>query len=89
MCIRDRVTPSAGRRSVTVGSPQVMVPVLSSATMRAVSYTHLDVYKRQAYACIKELMDAVDSYIPNPDREEDKPFLMPIEDVMTLSLIHI
>ena len=26
-------------------------------------------------------MDAVDSYIPNPDREEDKPFLMPIEDV--------
>ena len=38
-----------------------------------------------AYACIKELMDAVDSYIPNPDREEDKPFLMPIEDVMTIS----
>ena len=38
-----------------------------------------------AYECIKELMDAVDSYIPNPDREEDKPFLMPIEDVMTLS----
>ena len=30
-------------------------------------------------------MDAVDSYIPNPDREEDKPFLMPIEDVMTIS----
>ncbi|MDY4719666.1 MAG: elongation factor Tu, partial [Collinsella sp.] len=38
-----------------------------------------------AYECIKELMDAVDSYIPNPDREEDKPFLMPIEDVMTIS----
>ena len=37
------------------------------------------------YACIKELMDAVDSYIPNPDREEDKPFLMPIEDAMTIS----
>ncbi len=30
-------------------------------------------------------MDAVDTYIPNPDREEDKPFLMPIEDVMTIS----
>ena len=60
----------------------------------------IDVYKRQAlkalestskdpdapeYACIKELMDAVDSYSPNPDREEDKPFLMPIEDVMTIS----
>ncbi len=39
-----------------------------------------------AYECIKELMDAVDSYIPNPDREEDKPFLMPIEDVMTAML---
>ena len=38
-----------------------------------------------AYECIKELMNAVDTYIPNPDREEDKPFLMPIEDVMTIS----
>ena len=37
------------------------------------------------YACIKELMDAVDSYIPTPDRAADKPFLMPVEDVMTIS----
>jgi len=35
--------------------------------------------------CIFELMDAVDSYIPNPQRESDKPFLMPIEDVFTIS----
>jgi len=34
-----------------------------------------------AYACIKELMDAVDSYIPTPERPIDKPFIMPIEDV--------
>jgi elongation factor Tu len=34
-----------------------------------------------AYACIKELMDAVDSYIPTPERAIDKPFLMPVEDV--------
>ena len=34
-----------------------------------------------AYACIQELMDAVDSYIPNPERAIDKPFLMPVEDV--------
>ncbi len=34
-----------------------------------------------AYACIQELMDAVDSYIPTPERAVDKPFLMPIEDV--------
>ncbi len=37
------------------------------------------------YAPIKELMDAVDSYIPTPDRKADMPFLMPIEDVMTIS----
>ena len=37
------------------------------------------------YACIKELMDAVDSYIPTPDRKADQPFLMPVEDVFTIS----
>ena len=37
------------------------------------------------YAPIAELMDAVDSYIPTPDRKADLPFLMPIEDVMTIS----
>ena len=38
-----------------------------------------------AYACIKELMDAVDDYIPTPDRKADQPFLMPVEDVFTIS----
>ena len=37
------------------------------------------------YACIKALMDAVDSWIPTPDRKSDQPFLMPIEDVFTIS----
>ena len=37
------------------------------------------------YACIKELMDAVDEWIPTPDRKEDMPFLMPVEDVFTIS----
>ena len=37
------------------------------------------------YACIHELMDAVDSFIPTPDRKADLPFLMPVEDVMTIS----
>ena len=37
------------------------------------------------YACIKELMDSVDNYIPTPDRAADKPFLMPVEDVFTIS----
>ena len=38
-----------------------------------------------AYAPILELMDAVDSYIPTPDRAADKPFLMPVEDVFSIS----
>ena len=37
------------------------------------------------YACIKELMDAVDEYIPTPARNDDLPFLMPVEDVFTIS----
>ena len=37
------------------------------------------------YACIKELMDAVDSYIKTPERNDDLPFLMPVEDVFTIS----
>ncbi len=37
------------------------------------------------YACIQELMDAVDSYIPTPDRKADLPFLMPVEDVFSIS----
>ena len=37
------------------------------------------------FACIKELMDAVDEYIPTPDRKADMPFLMPVEDVFTIS----
>ncbi|MBE6900958.1 MAG: elongation factor Tu [Ruminococcaceae bacterium] len=37
------------------------------------------------YACIKELMDAVDAYIPAPERSEDLPFLMPVEDTMTIT----
>ena len=45
--------------------------------MMSVSYTHLK--------CIFELMDAVDSYIPDPERAADKPFLMPVEDVFSIT----
>ena len=37
------------------------------------------------YACIHELMDAVDTYIPTPDRAADKPFIMPVEDVFSIT----
>ena len=38
-----------------------------------------------ATQCIQELLDAVDSYIPDPERDTDKPFLMPVEDVFTIT----
>ena len=59
-------------------------PIIRGSALKALESTSTDPNAPE-YACIKELMDAVDSYIPNPDREEDKPFLMPIEDVMTIS----
>ena len=59
-------------------------PIIRGSALKALESTSKDPDAPE-YACIKELMDAVDSYIPNPDREEDKPFLMPIEDVMTIS----
>ena len=59
-------------------------PIIKGSALKALESDSKDPDAPE-YACIKELMDAVDSYIPNPDREEDKPFLMPIEDVMTIS----
>ena len=38
---------------------------------------------------IWELMDAVDSYLPDPERELDKPFLMPVEDVFTITVVEL
>ena len=60
------------------------VPIIRGSARVALESSSTDPNAPE-YACIKELMDAVDTYIPNPDREEDKPFLMPIEDVMTIS----
>ena len=59
-------------------------PIIRGSALKALESTSTDPDAPE-YACINELMDAVDPYIPNPDREEDKPFLMPIEDVMTIS----
>ena len=39
----------------------------------------------EVYACIKELMDAVDSFVPTPERNDNLPFLMPVEDVFTIT----
>jgi elongation factor Tu len=56
------------------------VPVIRGSALKALESTSTDP-EAEDYASIKELMDAVDSYIPTPARETEKPFLMPIEDV--------
>ena len=58
-------------------------PIIKGSALKALEAP--DDINDPAYAPIKELMDAVDSYIPSPDRKADMPFLMPIEDVMTIS----
>ncbi len=58
-------------------------PIIKGSALKALEAP--DNADDAAYAPIKELMDAVDSYIPTPDRKADMPFLMPIEDVMTIS----
>ena len=59
-------------------------PIIRGSALKALESTSTDPNAPE-YKCIWELMDAVDSYIPTPDRAADKPFLMPIEDVMTIS----
>src|ERR1700704_6469481 len=56
------------------------IPVIRGSALKALESTSTD-QAAPEYASIKELMDAVDTYIPTPVREVDKPFLMPIEDV--------
>ncbi len=60
------------------------VPIIRGTALGALECTSNDV-NDPAYKCILDLMDAVDEYIPTPDRAADKPFLMPVEDVMTIS----
>ena len=60
------------------------VPVIRGSAKVALDCTSTDP-KAPEYACIKELMDAVDEYIPAPERDENKPFLMPVEDTMTIT----
>jgi elongation factor Tu len=60
------------------------LPVIKGSAVQALTCESTDP-SDPAYACIKELMDAVDSYIPTPDRKADMPFLMPVEDVFTIT----
>ena len=60
------------------------IPVVKGSALNALISESNDPNAPE-YACIKELMDAVDDYIPTPDRKADQPFLMPVEDVFTIS----
>ena len=60
------------------------VPIIKGSALNALT-CESDDPNAPEYACIKELMDAVDDYIPTPARSDDQPFLMPVEDVFTIS----
>ncbi len=60
------------------------IPIIKGSALNALTNESGNVDDPD-FACIKELMDAVDSYIPTPDRKADMPFLMPVEDVFTIS----
>ena len=59
-------------------------PIIKGSALLALQYDGNDVNAPEL-ACIWELMDAVDTYIPTPDRKADLPFLMPVEDVFTIT----
>ncbi len=60
------------------------IPIIKGSALAALESTSTDVNAPE-YAPILELMDAVDEYIPTPDRKADLPFLMPVEDTMTIT----
>ncbi len=66
------------------GFPGDDTPIIVGSALKALEYNGDDINAPEL-KCIWDLMDAVDNYIPTPDRKADQPFLMPIEDVMTIS----
>ena len=64
------------------------IPIIKGSALKALEYVMNggeDVEHAPECQCIFELMDAVDSYIPDPERANDKPFLMPVEDVFSIT----
>ena len=66
------------------GFPGDDTPIIKGSALKALEYNGNDINAPEL-APILELMDAVDNYIPTPDRKADQPFLMPVEDVMTIT----
>ena len=60
------------------------IPIIKGSALKALESTSTS-WDAPEFKCVHELMDAIDSYIPTPERAIDKPFLMPVEDVFTIS----
>jgi elongation factor Tu len=60
------------------------IPIVKGSALKALESTSEDA-EAEEFKCMQELMDAIDSYIPTPERDIDKPFLMPVEDVFSIS----
>ena len=71
------------------GFPGDDTPIIKGSALKALEFAQSNegdaVTNAPETQCIKELMDAVDSYIPTPERDDAKPFLLPVEDVFTIS----
>ena len=59
------------------------IPIIRGSALKALESTSTDPNAPE-YACIKQLLDTIDSYFPDPVREVDKPFMMPVEDVFSI-----
>ncbi|HCW80725.1 MAG TPA: elongation factor Tu, partial [Ruminococcaceae bacterium] len=66
------------------GFPGDKTPIIRGSALKALESKSTDP-KAPEYKCILDLMNAVDDFIPTPQRKSDQPFLMPVEDVMTIS----
>jgi elongation factor Tu len=60
------------------------IPIVKGSALKALESTNTDTSSDE-FTCMQELCDAIDSYIPTPERDIDKPFLMPVEDVFSIS----
>ena len=60
------------------------IPIVRGSALKALESGSKDI-NAEEYKCILELMDHVDSYIPTPQRDVDKPFLMPVEDLFSIT----
>ena len=67
------------------GFPGDDTPIIKGSALKALEAASAGKVDDPACACIQELLDAIDTYIPAPQRDTDKPFLMPVEDVFTIT----